>query len=203
LARLAGDLDRDAQGNTGLPDDFSDVGNLRQCAERIDLAEQPLLPGVQWSELFALLALTKIADVAWWVAHYKKRKKGDDDWIVPHTLGPFATEAMDAVCMAEQLAKVEQLAGEIKADVQSAEKAKRSLRNQNAAMLSHQKTHQLIRELHAFYLAGDYDTYAAAVGAFLDTLPEVRVHHLAQTNRVRTLREALSAVHRGKRSLPE
>jgi len=180
-----------------------EVRSLILCAEKLSLSDQNLLPNAHWSELFATAALGLVGEAYNHERRYATEKptRSDDDWLYPSTLGPFTIMAMEAVCLSEQHAMHEKMRADHFQQFQAAEKEKMSLRNHNAALQRHSKTNQLLRELVAFYRQGRFKTYAAAVEAFLEQIAEDRIHHLAPSNRTRTLREALSQIVRKKRTL--
>lgn len=205
LEALANEFDALERGESPIRfGDDSEAQLLRRCTQRVSLDELDNLPGITWEELFAALALLAIADAAEWVAHYRNNRNiPEGDWIYLKTCGPYAVEAMEALCWAEHFAEVDNLKQEVAQAMETAHRKKLSLRSQRANIARHQKTNAVLRDLLHYYREGNYKSIAKAVSEFLKRYPPEKVKHLAPTNRERTLREGLSAAIKGKRELPE
>lgn len=192
---------RQGQGEEIGKNDYTfptEVNTLTRCMETFDIEGQELLPNVEWYEYFAILALAKVGLAFDFNADQTSNDPADEQFLI-YAAG-FAVEAMEAIRSAEMHKEAEIVMTNLKTTISNDIKEKVSLRNKNASIKRHEKTYLLYRELETFYDAGGYKSYKEATQDFLKSIPDERVQHLAPTNRLRTLSEALSAIKRGKRA---
>lgn len=97
-AAIALDLDIPTEDNT------SEVDALKECVDNRDILSVKGFEGVEDYELFAVLAILKIACAIPHAGYYSKSKDDDVSYV-----SACAIEAMDAVCYAEHLFDTEQL----------------------------------------------------------------------------------------------
>lgn len=164
---------------------LNNVAQILRLMEKVSIDDiDDAIPGLTWPELLAVLALGEIDEAIEWEQHYQQKGYPEDDSIYTMTLGPYAVEAMEAVCAAEALQRGN-----------PSIQAKKIVSDQTrkAALKRHQATNNLKREFIHFYHSREFKSRADAARRFYLSLPDKKQRLLTHTNAIRTLTDALSA----------
>ncbi|MES9933552.1 MAG: hypothetical protein ABW162_12130 [Candidatus Sedimenticola sp. PURPLELP] len=182
---------------------FSIPRMLWLCVDIIDLETRESIGTPAWNEYFAVLALKRFMNFAEAVKRSSpETSQGSSkkqQWFFGS--GIALADAVEAVTLAESLSTNPDSISQIKEELKAKLLQKQTERVRRAAVVRHEGTNTLLRDLVAFYDQGDFRSYRQAVVEFLEKTPEGRYKHLVPTNRLRTLAEGLSQVKRGKRTL--
>jgi hypothetical protein len=144
--------------------------------------------GFTWPRYFGLLGLGLVSEARVQGTLLEMAELGDElRQHVPVTLGQYAIEAIEAVCIGETLLELEAKEASVEQEVNK----KISLVRSRAAVQRHAKTNALKQRFIEFYRSGKYSSRADAASRFLSGLPDEERKLLAPTNAERTLRDAL------------